>query len=151
MELCCLPVVWPEAKRGHGYLLQKDLCQFPGLVYSVPLTLGQATLDPKLCWRLLDNHRQVWLSVLWCHYSFLLGSEHISFFCALKESASPVLWNFCNKIPLAFKVKFPVGFSPFDGWEIFSVVKQTYLFVCLSIYPSIYLSVFLQKGSIFVF
>ena len=71
--------------------------------------------------------------------------------CPPRVSDSPVLWKLWNQIPLAFKVKFPVGFSPFDGWEIFSVVKQTYLFVCLSIYPSIYLSVFLQKGSIFVF
>ena len=27
------------------------------------------------------------------------------FVCALKESVSPVLWKFCNQIPLAFKVK----------------------------------------------
>ena len=31
------------------------------------------------------------------------------FCCALQESISPVLWKFCNQIPLAFKVKFPVG------------------------------------------
>ena len=123
MELCSLPVVWPEAKRGNGYLFQKDLCQLPGLVYSVPLTLGQATLDPQLCRRLLDNHRQAWLSVLWSHCSFLLGPETARFFCALKESISPILWNFCNKIPLAFKVKFRVGFSPFAGWEICFVAK----------------------------
>ena len=27
--------------------------------------------------------------------------------CALQESVSPVLWQFCNQIPLASKVKFP--------------------------------------------
>ena len=27
--------------------------------------------------------------------------------CAVQESASPVLWKFCNQIPLASKVKFP--------------------------------------------
>ena len=31
------------------------------------------------------------------------------FVCALQESVSPVLWKFCNQIPLASKVKFPGG------------------------------------------
>ena len=43
------------------------------LLYSVPLTLQQATVDPCLHQRLLDTHRQVWLSLLWGHCSFLLG------------------------------------------------------------------------------
>ena len=29
--------------------------------------------DPWLCWRLLDTHRQVWVSLLWVHCSCLLG------------------------------------------------------------------------------
>ena len=29
------------------------------LPHSVPLTLQQATVDPCLCWRLLDTHRKV--------------------------------------------------------------------------------------------
>ena len=29
------------------------------------------------------------------------------FFCALQEYVSPVLWKFCNQIPLASKVKLP--------------------------------------------
>ena len=37
------------------------------------LTLQQATTDPCLCWRLLDTHRQVWVSLFWGHCSFLLG------------------------------------------------------------------------------
>ena len=32
-----------------------------------------ASVDPRLHWRLLDTHRQVWLSLLWGHYSFLLA------------------------------------------------------------------------------
>ena len=59
MGLCSLPVVWP---------LQKDLCQHPEALRKVPLTV-----DPCLCWRLLDTHRQVWVSLLWGHCSFLLG------------------------------------------------------------------------------
>ena len=31
------------------------------------------------------------------------------FVCALQGSVSPVLWKFCNQIPLASKVKFPGG------------------------------------------
>ena len=40
---------------------------------SVPQTLQQATTDSCLHWRLLDTHRQVWVSLLWGHCSFLLG------------------------------------------------------------------------------
>ena len=36
-------------------------------------TLQQATTDPHLLQRLLDTHRQVWVSLLWGHCSFLLG------------------------------------------------------------------------------
>ena len=36
----------------------------------------------------------------WCAQGFV---------CALQESVSPVLWKFCNQIPLASKVKFPGG------------------------------------------
>ena len=43
------------------------------LLHSVPPTLQQATTNPRLCWRLLDTHRQVWVSLLWGHCSFLLG------------------------------------------------------------------------------
>ena len=43
------------------------------LLHSVPPTLQQATTDLRLCWRLLDTHRQVWVSLLWGHCSFLLG------------------------------------------------------------------------------
>ena len=41
------------------------------LLHSVPPT--EATVNPRLCWRLLDTHRQVWDSRLWGHCSFLLG------------------------------------------------------------------------------
>ena len=41
------------------------------LLHSVALTLQQATVDPGLHWRLLDTHRQVWVSLLWDQFSFL--------------------------------------------------------------------------------
>ena len=58
---------------SYGDLLQKDLCQHARLLYSVPLTPWHATTDPHLHQRLLDTHRQAWVSLLWCHCSFLLG------------------------------------------------------------------------------
>ena len=42
------------------------------LLHSVPPTLQQAIVDPRLCQRLLDTHGQVWVSLLCCHCSFLL-------------------------------------------------------------------------------
>ena len=41
--------------------------------YSVPLTLQQAVVNPHLCLRFLDTHRQVWLSLLSGHCFFLLA------------------------------------------------------------------------------
>ena len=49
-------------KRSHDALL-----------HSVSPTLQQATADPHLRRRLLDTHRQGWVSLLWAHCSFLLG------------------------------------------------------------------------------
>ena len=43
------------------------------LLRSVPLTLQQATANPRLCQRLLDTHGQVWVSLLCGPCSFLLG------------------------------------------------------------------------------
>ena len=43
------------------------------LLHSVSPALQQATTDPRLCWRVLDTHRQVWVSLLWSHCSFFLG------------------------------------------------------------------------------
>ena len=58
----------------------------PRLLYSVPLIPQQATVDPCLCQRLLDTHRQVWLSLLWGHCSFLLGpSAHKVLFVLSKR------------------------------------------------------------------
>ena len=42
-------------------------------MHSVPPTLQQSMSDPCLHQRLLDTHRQVWVSLLCGHCSFLLG------------------------------------------------------------------------------
>ena len=42
--------------------------------------------------------------------------------CALQDSVSPILWKFCNQIPLVFKVKFPGGSQSFPRsprWGIY--------------------------------
>ena len=70
----CVPFLLFDLRPNYGLgkadnddLLQKDL------KYSMPLILWQATVDQHLCQRLLDTHRQVWVSLLWDHCSFLLG------------------------------------------------------------------------------
>ena len=73
LGLCSLPVFYLGPNYGgdnedYGDLLQKVPC-----TRSVPPTLQQATIDPRLCPRLLDTHRQVWVSLLWGHCSFVLG------------------------------------------------------------------------------
>ena len=65
------------------------------LLHSVPQTLQQATADPRLRRRLLDTHRQVWVSLLWGHCSLLLGpSAHKVLSVPLKSFISPVLCKF---------------------------------------------------------
>ena len=96
---------WGRKKRA----LSKGLVHT--LLYSVPLTLQQATVYPHLCQILLDNYRQVWVNLLSGHCSFLLVRVCKGFVSFLQESVSPLLWKFCNQIPLTFKAKFPGGFS----------------------------------------
>ena len=56
--------------EDNGDLLQKIPCMY---CYTLPPTLQQATTEPRLRWRVLNTHRQVWVSLLWGHCSFLLG------------------------------------------------------------------------------
>ena len=57
-----MKIMWTSFKRSHS-----------GTVNLSAPKLQQATADPRLHQRLLDSHRQVWLSLLWDHCSFLLG------------------------------------------------------------------------------
>ena len=61
------------------------------LLHSVPPTLQQATTDPRLLWRPLDIHRQVWVSLLRGHYSFLWGVVHTKFCLCPPRVCFPVL------------------------------------------------------------
>ena len=96
----------PNSGRGNGNLLQ-DLCQHAAYPRTIALSvsgLGQANVDPHLCQRQGLDQSLVG-SVLfspgsWCTQCFV---------CAFQESVYPVLWEFCNQIPLAFKGIFPGG------------------------------------------
>ena len=70
------------------------------LPHSVPPTLQHATTDPRLHWRLLGTHGQVWVILLWGHCSFLLGpgahkvllvpSKSLSFHSCISPGSSTV-------------------------------------------------------------
>ena len=81
------------------------MLSLPGLLLPVPLTPQQSTMDPHICQRLPNTHRQVWLSLLWGHCSFLMDPVHC-FVCALQESLFPQSCGI-SMIPLTFNVRFP--------------------------------------------
>ena len=60
------------------------------LLYSVPLSLWQATVNSHLCQRLLDTHRQVWVSLLWVVCSFLLVPGGHKVLVVLSKSLFPL-------------------------------------------------------------
>ena len=85
MELCFLPAIYLGPNYGggnenNGELPQKSHACMAML--SAP-NLAAGYHQPSLCWRLLDSPGQVWVSLLWSHCSFLLGSV-----CALQEPIS---------------------------------------------------------------
>ena len=57
-------------------------------------TLQQATTNPRLCWRPVDAHGQVWISLLWVTAPFSWVLVHTGFVCPLQEPVSPVLYKF---------------------------------------------------------
>ena len=73
--LCSLPMFDLRPLYGGGNEAMVTFSKGPmhTLPHSVHLTLQQATADPCLHWRLLDTHQQVWVSLFWGQYSFLLG------------------------------------------------------------------------------
>ena len=63
-------------------------------VFSAP-DPQQATVHPPLCRRHLDTHRQVWLSLLWGHCSFLLApGAHKALFVPSKS----LHWSYQNTL-----------------------------------------------------
>ena len=89
----------------------------------MPLTPRQATAGPRLHWRLLDTHRQVWLSLLWGHCSFPLGPGAYK---VLFETSKSLFLQSCENSVI--KSHWPLKsnslgvLSPFagsPGWEIY--------------------------------
>ena len=106
---CCL--AWGQTMVGVMATSLKGiyantLC-LPGWLQSVPLSPEQATVNP--CLLQTPEHSLASLT------ESLVGSLLLSpgswwaqdFVCALQESVSPVLWKFCNQIPLPLKARFP--------------------------------------------
>ena len=92
------------------------------LLHSVPMTLQQATANPCLHLRLLEIHRQVWVSLLWDHCSFLLGpGVHKVLFVSSKSLFPQSCVGSVIKSHWPLKSS-SLGFlSPFarsPGWEI---------------------------------
>ena len=76
------------------------------LLHSVPPTLQQANPDPCLQWGLLDTHRQVWVSLLWGHCSFLLGPGACKILFMTSNSAVSV-----STSPMEVLQSNPTGFQ----------------------------------------
>ena len=97
-------------------------CAHTATLHSVFPTLHQGSANPRLRWRLLDTHRQVWLSLLWDHCSFLLGSG-------------------------AYKILFVPSKSLFPQSCVSSVIKsQSILQIYLSV-PLFFIFIFHNFGS----
>ena len=116
----CLRPNYGGSNGNNGCLFQKNLCQdapwLPGLLYSVPLIPQPGTVDPRLCWRLLDTHRQIWLSLLWGHCSFLLGpSAHKVLFVPSKHLFPQSCGSSVIKSHWPSKSNSLGVFSPFAG------------------------------------
>ena len=92
------------------------------LLHSVPPTLQQTPADPCLCWRLLDIHRQVWVSLLWGHCSFLLGpGAHKVLFVPSKSLLPQSCVSYVIKShwpPKSNSLGVLIPFARSPGWEI---------------------------------
>ena len=98
---------------------KRTYARTPGLLYSVTLTLQQATVGPLET----PRHSQASLTQSLVGTVFLLPGFWFTqdFVCALQESVSSVLWKFYNQITLALKDKLSGGSQSFarsQGWEI---------------------------------
>ena len=77
------------------------MLSLPGPLLPVPLTPQQSTMDPHICQRLPNTHRQVWISLSWGPCSFLLGpGAHRVLLVPSRSLCFSVLWKFCNQISL---------------------------------------------------
>ena len=76
--LSCVPSLLFDLRQNSsgGNEDNGDLRKVPCMhCCTLPPTLQPATANPCLCWRLLDIHRRVRVSLLWGHCSFLLDPD----------------------------------------------------------------------------
>ena len=85
-------------------------------------TLQQVTTNPWLRPRLLDTHRKIWVSLLWRHYSFLLGpGAHKVLFVSSKRLFPQSCVSSIIKShwpPKSNSLGFLSPFARSPGWEI---------------------------------
>ena len=80
----CVPSQLFDLRPNHGGGDEDN----GDLLHTGPHCLISAP-DPCLCWRLLDTPRQVWVSLLWGHCSFLLGPGAHKALCVPSKSLFP--------------------------------------------------------------
>ena len=102
----CVPSVLLDLRPNYGAGNEDEgpsKGPMHALLHSVPPTPQQATINPRLCQRLLDTHGQVWVSLLWSHFSFILGpGAHKVLFVPSKSlfpqcSVTAVIKSHCNR------------------------------------------------------
>ena len=86
----CVPSLLCDMKSNSGEVMKIMVASFKrshaGTAAFSAFDPAAATADPRLHWRLLDTHGQVWVSLFWGHCSFLLGpSEHKILFVPSKS------------------------------------------------------------------
>ena len=101
MGLCSF--LWPNYGRSdasNSCLLQKDLCQHATAPRKVVVSAPDPAAghcQPAPLQRLLDIHRQVWLSLFWGHCSFFLGpGAHKVLLCAPRVCFPGDSESFCQ-------------------------------------------------------
>ena len=117
MELCSLPAIYLGQTLVEVMKLMAPRSKGPmhALRQAVPPALQQATANPRLHWRLLDTHRQVWVSLLRGHCSVLLDPcaqwlTHTEAYICIWTS---LLTHMVKNPPATWET-----FVHFLGWEV---------------------------------
>ena len=120
LGVCCVYDRAIDSMVAHTATSSKrtdaNMLLLPGVLLPVPLTLQQAAVSPCFVGdsqTLTGMSGSVSLGMT-APFSWVCWPQ--DFVCALQESVSPVLWKFCNQIPLAFNSG-PLGI-PNSLWEI---------------------------------
>ena len=69
----CVPSLLFDLRPNYGGGSEDNVDLLPHAVALSAPNPAAGCCNPRLHWRLPNTHRQVWLSLLWSHCSFLLG------------------------------------------------------------------------------